>query len=97
MQHVKQHSPASLPVQHLQPGGLALQWRLISLAVQMYMSQQEVVDALQERAKIEPAFTQLVGCGQAIVLGWCGVCLFEWPGHLVCIQLKTCACCRDPT
>eukprot|EP00891_Asterochloris_glomerata_P004839 jgi/Astpho2/4839/gw1.00068.34.1_t len=26
----------------------------------MYMSQQEVVDALQERAKIEPAFTQLV-------------------------------------
>ena len=40
-------------------------WQPVPPAVQMYMSQQEVVDALQERARIEPAFTQLVGHGQA--------------------------------
>ena len=73
MQHAKQRYPASLSC-ICSLGALRHKHQPISLAVQMYMSQQEVVDALQERAKIEPAFTQLVGHGQAVVFGWCGVC-----------------------
>lgn len=91
MQNAKQRSPASLPRLRLQHGALRHTLQPTFLAVQMYMSQQEVVDALQERAKIEPAFTQLVGSRA----GWCfGVVgtVLVWMAGASCVHpAQTCA------